>query len=421
MGKYGTDYTGFAAYEGGVNNDKGSNLVATNSDGESSLLFGPAALREIQTGVANGDWAIPPDAATTNISADNPLPYWTFTDTSSAGAITCKSIAQSGGNNAIEWTVALNTVTSKSAQLTRYVPLPAAGGRSYAFFPELYIAQVTSGGSNAARVALSYQYYTAAGATTGTGDTVYMPFSSLTTTARSLTFTSNLTRTAIPADAASMLVTIAVETTGTITTAASVVAIQECRLVSGSQQVLIPDTTSAASYAPTRIYQDNGILYVYNNSSGATSPRIEFGNNLSLPFTVATYDRGGSADTTTITTAGTYYALTNAEASFTPGWIGQRWLLTFTGYASLNTTVIQYCFVRANVTDSSNSIIGSDLGFTRADNFGTSGRGATVAFTKVWTADAAAARKFKLYGTVQTTNGLVLSLAYTQMTAYPIG
>ena len=132
------------------------------------------------------------------------------------------------------------------------------------------------------------------------------------------------------------------------------------------------------------------------------------------------FDKQGSADSTTITTAGTYYALTNAEVTFTPTFVGQRWLLAYTGYASINTTTIQYCFVRANVTDTSNTVLDT-LGFGRADNFGTSGRGATVAVTKVWVADTTSARKFKLYGTVQTTNGLILSLAYTQMTAIPIG
>ena len=164
---------------------------------------------------------------------------------------------------------------------------------------------------------------------------------------------------------------------------------------------------------------------VFGNAPARAESDFEVEGSLNLSGnTLSTYDKGGSADTTTITTAGTYYALTNAEVSFSPQFVGQRWLLTFTGYASLNTTTIQYCFLRANVTDTSNTVI-ETLGFSRADNFGTSGRGATVAFTKVYVATAAdvaaGTRKFKLYGTTQTTNGLVLSLAYTQMTAYPIG
>jgi hypothetical protein len=89
VGKYGTNLEGFGAFEGGVNADKGAPLVSTNSDGETSLLFGPAALREIQAGCANGDFAIPPDEADATITDENPLPYWTFTDVNSAGAITC--------------------------------------------------------------------------------------------------------------------------------------------------------------------------------------------------------------------------------------------------------------------------------------------------------------------------------------------
>ena len=134
---------------------------------------------------------------------------------------------------------------------------------------------------------------------------------------------------------------------------------------------------------------------------------------------VLVYDRGATSDTTTITTAGTYYALTNAEVAFTPAYVGQRFLLTLTGYASLNTTTIQYLFVRCDITTAANLNVVT-LGYTRADNWGTSGRGSTVAFTKYWTADAASERKFKLYGTTQTTNALTLTLGYTQMSVVPL-
>jgi hypothetical protein len=138
------------------------------------------------------------------------------------------------------------------------------------------------------------------------------------------------------------------------------------------------------------------------------------------------YDKAGSADTTTITAALSYNALTNAEVTFTPQFVGQRWLFTFTGYVSLNTTVVQYAFVRCSITDSSSNIITSPTNytswaFTRSDNFGSSGRGSAVGITKIWVADTTSARKFKLYGTTQTTSGLVLSLAYTQMSAIPLG
>lgn len=152
------------------------------------------------------------------------------------------------------------------------------------------------------------------------------------------------------------------------------------------------------------------------DDSLVVSGGLTVANNFAITTPVSgSYDKAGSADSTTITTAGTYYALTSAEVSFTPQFVGQRFLIAMTGYVSLNTTTVQYAFVRSDITDSSNNQI-TALGFTRAENWGTSGRGTTVAFTKIWTADSTSARKYKLYGTTQTSNGLSLSLAYTQMT-----
>jgi hypothetical protein len=124
----------------------------------------------------------------------------------------------------------------------------------------------------------------------------------------------------------------------------------------------------------------------------------------------------GTASSVTVTTAGTYYAIGGSacEVSFTPDFVGQKFFVTMTGYAALNTTTVQYAFVRVTLTDSSDSRI-SDLGFGRSENFGSSGRGGTVAFSSVWSADTTSARKIKLYGTAQTTNGLVLSLSYWQI------
>ena len=126
--------------------------------------------------------------------------------------------------------------------------------------------------------------------------------------------------------------------------------------------------------------------------------------------------RVGTASSVTVTTAGTYYAIggSDCEVSFTPDFVGQKFFVTMTGYAALNTTTIQYAFVRVTLTDSSN-VSQADLGFGRSENFGTTGRGGTVAFNSVWTSDTTSARKIKLYGTTQTTNGLVLTLSYWQL------
>ena len=159
--------------------------------------------------------------------------------------------------------------------------------------------------------------------------------------------------------------------------------------------------------------------------SVATTSNVQFNNvqadgYVKIPNVIHTgYSLGGSAASTTITTAGTYYALTSQEVSFTPAFVGQKFLVTYSGYVSINTTTIQYSFVRVDVTDSSNSQI-EQLGFTRAENFGTSGRGQSVSFMDIWTADSTSARKIKLYGTNQTTNGLSLTTSYTSLNVIAI-
>jgi hypothetical protein len=154
-----------------------------------------------------------------------------------------------------------------------------------------------------------------------------------------------------------------------------------------------------------------------STGSNVTFNRVTASDYIALSsWNQAGAGRVGTSNTVTVTTAGTYYAIggSDCEVSFTPDFVGQKFFVTMTGYAALNTTTVQYAFVRVTLTDSSDSRI-SDLGFGRSDNFGSSGRGGTVAFSSVWSADTTSARKIKLYGTAQTTNGLVLSLSYWQI------
>ena len=261
MGKYGTNLEGFGGFEGGVNNDKGSNLVSTNSDGETALLFGPAALREIQAGVANGDFATPPDAAGDTITEENPLPYWTFTDVNSAGAITAAivSSASAGSGNVLRWSIAASTLTGKSATLTRFVPVGASRNRAFAHFPELNTASAT----NTANISLTitYQYYKQDYTTTGSSGTFTATFATLGTGTNWLN-PPIATTNAAPSDAAFIYVTITVSTTATTPASVSTVDITEVRLVRGDQTNLFAEYTTPATYAPTRVRQVNGVLNI---------------------------------------------------------------------------------------------------------------------------------------------------------------
>ena len=280
MGKYGTNLEGFGAFEGGVNADKGAPLVSTSSDGETALLFGPAALREIQAGVANGDFAIPPDDGDAVITAENPLPYWTFTDTSSSGAITCKIVddASSGSSNTLRWSIAAASANSLSAKLTRFIPVASTRNRAFAYSPELN----TFGATNTAiaTIRLQAQYYKAdQTTTTGTAmDSGVITFATMGTGSNWLAITAT-TANAAPSDAAFCLVTITVATAAAGTVVASTIDIPEVRLIRGDQTTLFAEYTTPATYAPTLVRQVNGTLQISPN--GGTG-NVTLGGDLTV-------------------------------------------------------------------------------------------------------------------------------------------
>jgi hypothetical protein len=266
VGKYGTNLEGFGAFEGGVNADKGAPLVSTSSDGETALLFGPAALREIQAGVANGDFAIPPDAAGDTITEENPLPYWTFTDTSSAGAITCKIVddASAGSGNVLRWSVAANTTTTKSAVLSRFIPVAASRDQAYSYMPELALGAATS--TTLRSVVLTMQFYEQdQTTTTGTALSVTRAFSTLTSTVTSLFPITNQVRFNAPSDAAFLKISIEVNTTGTFASVATI-DIYEVRTNVGQPILQVADRVAPATEQPGSIWKQSGDLVFSRNS-----------------------------------------------------------------------------------------------------------------------------------------------------------
>lgn len=280
MGKYGTNLEGFGAFVGGVNSDKGANLVATDSDGETALLFGPAALREIQAGVANGDFAIPPDDAAATITDENSLPYWTFTDTSSVGAITCAIVddASSGSSNTLRWTVTAASANSLSATLTRFIPVASTRNRAFAYSPEVN----TFGATNTAitTIRMQAQYYKSDQATTtGTAiDSGIITFATMGTSSNWLTGTYT-TANAAPSDAAFCLITITVATAAAGAVVASTIDIPEVRLIRGDQTNLFAEYTSPATYAPTLVRQVAGELQI---SPNAGTGNVKFGGDITV-------------------------------------------------------------------------------------------------------------------------------------------
>lgn len=271
MGKYGTDYTGFGAYEGGVNADKGANLISTNSDGETSLLFGPASLREIQAGVANGDFAIAPDASDATISDSNPLPYWTVTTTGTGVTAAVVSDSSQASGNALRVTVA--TSANGTLTLSRYIPIPGSRGRTFSLHPLVSLGGATNA-TDAELYMTGAQYdasLTSISATTVTLNTYQ--FNSYTgTTTKLLPDTDNQAtwnNTSIASNAAFYKISITIQNAG-VPAGNRTIDIYDVRLVTGSSDFFVADGTTPSTYGPAWISADNGVLalqaYVASNN-----------------------------------------------------------------------------------------------------------------------------------------------------------
>ena len=267
--KFGSDQQQIATLGGGVISEDGAPLLSGESTGESALLFGPQALREIQAGVANGSFAVAPADATATITADNALPYWSYTDVNSAGAITAALVTDTGAasGSVLRFTIASGTLTGKSATLTRFVPVASSASRSFTYYAEATFDTGTN--STQATAKLTCQYYKS-DQTTTTGNA----FSSDAYTFSQLQSATGITAPDLwsvsapdprdataPADAAYLKVTITIATVATQSAARSV-DLTEVRLANGAPELVLTDKTDPVTYRPAFLLADQGSLEI---------------------------------------------------------------------------------------------------------------------------------------------------------------
>ena len=287
--KYGTNISGLTAFEGDVSTDGGASLIDTDSDGATALLFGPAAIREIQAGVANGDFAIPPDDADSAITDENPLPYFSVTD-ASGGAITAavKDDASAGSGNVLRFTVAGGTTSGNSVSIERFVPVPATRNQAFLFVPEAFCITATSTAN--ARVTLAYQFYELdQTTTTGTGDSTFETFTTINPKS-TIRFTANQLRFNAPSNAAFIKITLTVSTTGTVAST-SIVDLCELRLITGSSDLFVAERTAPTTTQGARIVQESGVLKLtpaYGGSGSITLDAATTTSSLTVSGTAGT-------------------------------------------------------------------------------------------------------------------------------------
>lgn len=251
--RIGSDYG--SASVAGITSDRGDALISADTEGSTSLLFGPAALREIQAGVANGDFSMPPDAALDAITTDNPIPYWTVAAAGTTITAAMASAVTAAGQS-VTFTAAAGAASTDSITFTRYVPIAGNANRNTAYQGELYAITGTGTAIDRQRVRVTLSI------TSTDKDLAALTVSSSRFDVANNLNNKSLTTGWITPDATAsfLLVTVAISIPTTSLAAAVTIPICEVRLNRGDSTVAFPNATD-----PTHS------TWVINGADNATS------------------------------------------------------------------------------------------------------------------------------------------------------
>jgi hypothetical protein len=297
--KFGSDAQQVNTITGGLTSADGAPLLDTNSEGGRSTMFGPAAIREIQNGVANGDFGLPPtDPSEVFDSTSNNLPYWDFTD-ESGGNITLSLAPDSSTGYTTSSGYVLRAIyknaaaTPDYARLERWVPILGGSNRPSSYNPEFTALFATN--TNTVEVQIYCQFYkedklTAVGTAwsqTFTGAQLYAAGATGTAgsvaTKSSLNYFSpsttsstaaNWLRSVAPADAAYLRILMDFQVPGAGPTADVRIDIAEVRLPFTQTDIILSDKTAPATYGPGHIWQENGVMYVAGQQGKRTGVTV---------------------------------------------------------------------------------------------------------------------------------------------------
>ena len=300
--KFGSDQQQLANSGGSVISQDNAVLINGDSDSGTALLFGPAAIREIQAGVANGDFAIPPSDSEGSITNDNDLPYFTATD-SGNGRITA-TIADAtlaAGQNVLRFTMT-NAVNGDEFFIERFVSIPTSEARTFGNQPRFAVSAATSSANY--RLYVETQYYqqdltTATGTgTTGvvTGAAIATSLAALSSAAVEYQQNPNGTGSA-PEDAAFLFLKVGVKVTGAV--ASATLDLSEIRIDRSTIQYLLSDQVLPDLFGPASLYLYSGNLVLGNGGIVGSEPKMILGaasGDISL-------DATGQGDTISIASA----------------------------------------------------------------------------------------------------------------------
>jgi hypothetical protein len=300
--KFGSDQQQLANSGGSVISQDNAVLINGDSDGSTALLFGPAAIREIQAGVANGDFAIPPSDSEGSITDDNDLPYFTATD-SGNGRITA-TIADAtlaAGQNVLRFTMT-NAIAGDEFFVERFVSIPTSEARTFGNQPRFAVSAATSSANY--RLYLETQYYKQDATTaTGTGTSGVVTGAAIATSLAALSsaaveYQQNPNGTgSAPEDAAFLFLKVGVKVTGAV--ASATLDLSEIRIDRSTIQYLLSDQVLPDLFGPASLYLYSGNLVLVNGGIVGSEPKMILGaasGDISL-------DATGQGDTITLTSA----------------------------------------------------------------------------------------------------------------------
>jgi hypothetical protein len=135
-------------------------LLSLNSNPSAGDVgFGSGLNRGIQTGVLNGDFSMPPPSLDQDISASNPLPYWTFGPISD-GLISASLVPSASYGSGYYFAVTFAVGAAYSDILTQTIDIPASQGQQWRVLLSFH------GGSTGAS-GIKYQFLAGDGSTIG--------------------------------------------------------------------------------------------------------------------------------------------------------------------------------------------------------------------------------------------------------------
>lgn len=278
INKFGTDETVLQGVTGTIQSDDGSPLLSTSSDGGTAYALGDTLSAGIYSGIQNGNLASPPQSigSASPLSDDNPLPYFTFVD-SSSGRITAYAVEDAAQANG--YSIRFRAVGAQSGDkvyLERRVSAPSSRAQSYVYSAR---AAFTAASNTAGYSAFVETQYLKADGTTTTGA------ASTTTTAGTTIFGYNATALelvnypaaggAVPTDGASILfrtgVTFSTAVAGTVT-----IDLVEMRLIRGTTVVPFVDQEFPGQ-AGAVVGQTAKVFLIHSNSLGTAgfNPKLE--------------------------------------------------------------------------------------------------------------------------------------------------